>query len=77
MPIALRTGGHLLVGVVKIYSRKAKYLLSDCSDALTKIKVSIYFFLFSVAEVRKSLSLCRLLPVFVVDLLCKIVHKIA
>eukprot|EP01134_Creolimax_fragrantissima_P000469 CFRG0469T1 len=40
VPIALRTCGHLLVGVVKIYSRKAKYLLNDASDALSKIKVA-------------------------------------
>ncbi|NXX83598.1 RD21L protein, partial [Urocolius indicus] len=38
--IALRTSGHLLVGVVRIYHRKAKYLLSDCSEALTKIKTT-------------------------------------
>lgn len=39
MKIGLRTSGHLLLGVVRIYSRKAKYLLSDCSDALDKIKM--------------------------------------
>ncbi|XP_028265204.1 double-strand-break repair protein rad21-like protein 1, partial [Parambassis ranga] len=36
----LRTSGHLLLGVVRIYCRKAKYLLADCSDALLKIKVA-------------------------------------
>ncbi|KAF7661090.1 hypothetical protein LDENG_00269880 [Lucifuga dentata] len=36
--IGLRTSGHLLLGVVRIYSRKAKYLLADCSDAVIKIK---------------------------------------
>ncbi|XP_029281977.1 double-strand-break repair protein rad21-like protein 1 [Cottoperca gobio] len=40
MKIGLRTSGHLLVGVVRIYSRKAKYLLADCSDALVKIKMA-------------------------------------
>ncbi|XP_036959811.1 double-strand-break repair protein rad21-like protein 1 [Acanthopagrus latus] len=40
MKISLRTFGHLLIGVVRIYSRKAKYLLADCSDALVKIKVA-------------------------------------
>ncbi|XP_073326993.1 double-strand-break repair protein rad21-like protein 1 [Pagrus major] len=40
MKISLRTFGHLLVGVVRIYSRKAKYLLADCNDALVKIKVA-------------------------------------
>ncbi|NXD30123.1 RD21L protein, partial [Spelaeornis formosus] len=38
--IALRTSGHLLVGVVRIYNRKAKYLLADCSEALTKMKTA-------------------------------------
>eukprot|EP01135_Chromosphaera_perkinsii_P011299 Nk52_evm80s2367 gene=Nk52_evmTU80s2367 len=38
VPIALRTSGHLLLGVTRIYSRKAKYLLADASDALVKIK---------------------------------------
>lgn len=42
-PMALRLSGQLLLGVVRIYSRKARYLLDDCSDALTKIKhVSIF-----------------------------------
>lgn len=39
-PIALRTSSHLLVGLVRIYSRKAKYLLRDCSEALVNIKVA-------------------------------------
>ncbi|XP_046786722.1 double-strand-break repair protein rad21-like protein 1 isoform X3 [Gallus gallus] len=38
--IALRTSGHLLLGVVRIYHRKTKYLLSDCSEALTKMKTA-------------------------------------
>ncbi|KAJ0036959.1 hypothetical protein NQD34_005636 [Periophthalmus magnuspinnatus] len=40
MKIGLRTSGHLLLGVVRIYSRKAKYLLADCSDALISIKMA-------------------------------------
>ncbi|XP_034393521.1 double-strand-break repair protein rad21-like protein 1 [Cyclopterus lumpus] len=40
MKLGLRTSSHLLVGVVRIYSRKAKYLLADCSDALVKIKMA-------------------------------------
>uniref|UniRef100_A0A8D3AR00 Rad21/Rec8-like protein N-terminal domain-containing protein n=1 Tax=Scophthalmus maximus TaxID=52904 RepID=A0A8D3AR00_SCOMX len=40
MTIGLRTSGHLLLGVVRIYSRKAKYLLADCNDALLKIKMA-------------------------------------
>uniref|UniRef100_A0A7M4EJ92 Rad21/Rec8-like protein N-terminal domain-containing protein n=1 Tax=Crocodylus porosus TaxID=8502 RepID=A0A7M4EJ92_CROPO len=38
--IALRTSGHLLLGVVRIYHRKTKYLLADCSEALLKMKVA-------------------------------------
>ncbi|XP_045837786.1 double-strand-break repair protein rad21-like protein 1 isoform X2 [Meles meles] len=38
--IALRTSGHLLLGVVRIYDRKAKYLLADCSEALLKMKMT-------------------------------------
>ncbi|XP_078092306.1 double-strand-break repair protein rad21 homolog [Mustelus asterias] len=38
--IALRTSGHLLLGVVRIYNRKAKYLLADCNEAFTKIKIA-------------------------------------
>ncbi|KAM3618851.1 uncharacterized protein V6R79_025901 [Siganus canaliculatus] len=40
MKIGLRTSGHLLIGVVRIYSKKAKYLLADCNDALIKIKTA-------------------------------------
>ncbi|NWV33284.1 RD21L protein, partial [Grantiella picta] len=38
--IALRTSGHLLLGVVRIYDKKAKYLLADCNEALTKMKTA-------------------------------------
>lgn len=39
VPMALRLSGQLLLGVVRIYSRKAKYLLDDCNEALLKIKM--------------------------------------
>ena len=39
VPLALRTSGHLLLGVVKIYSRKVKYVLADCNETLTRIKL--------------------------------------
>lgn len=39
VPIALRTSGHLLLGVVKIYSRKVRYVLQECNEAMTKIKL--------------------------------------
>ncbi|KAK7461559.1 hypothetical protein BaRGS_00038705 [Batillaria attramentaria] len=38
--MALRTSGHLMLGVVRIYSRKAKYLLADCNEAFVKIKMA-------------------------------------
>ena len=37
--MALRLSGQLLLGVVRIYSRKAKYLLDDCNEAILKIKM--------------------------------------
>ena len=37
--MALRLSGQLLLGVVRIYSRKAKYLLDDCNEALLRIKM--------------------------------------
>lgn len=39
-PMALRLSGQLLLGVTKIYSRKARYLLEDCTDALARLKVA-------------------------------------
>ncbi|PIN20397.1 hypothetical protein CDL12_06919 [Handroanthus impetiginosus] len=38
MPIALRLSSHLLLGVVRIYSKKVNYLFDDCSETLLKIK---------------------------------------
>lgn len=38
-PLALRLSGQLLLGVVRIYGRKARYLLDDCNEALMKIKM--------------------------------------
>ncbi|OAF67330.1 hypothetical protein A3Q56_04935, partial [Intoshia linei] len=37
--IALRTSGHLLLGVVRIYSRKTKYLLNECDEASYRINI--------------------------------------
>ncbi|GIY24657.1 hypothetical protein CDAR_585543 [Caerostris darwini] len=33
----LRLSGHLLVGIVKIFSRKTKYLLTECSEIFTRV----------------------------------------
>ncbi|KAJ3325579.1 hypothetical protein HDV06_003397 [Boothiomyces sp. JEL0866] len=38
--MALRLSGQLLLGVCKIFSRKAKYLFEDCNEALVKIKMA-------------------------------------
>lgn len=38
-PMALRLSGQLLYGIVTIYSKKARYLLDDCNEALLKIKM--------------------------------------
>lgn len=38
-PMALRLSGQLMLGVVRIYGRKARYLLDDCNDALIKIRM--------------------------------------
>lgn len=38
VPMALRLSGQLLLGVARIYSRKAKYLLDDCNETLSKVK---------------------------------------
>ena len=35
VPIALRMSGHLLLGVVRIYSKKVDYLHQDCTVVLT------------------------------------------
>ena len=40
--IALCSTGHLLLGVVHIYSRKAKSLLADCNETFMRIKIAFY-----------------------------------
>ena len=39
IPLALRLSGQLLLGIVKIYSKKVGYLLQDCSDSFGRIKM--------------------------------------
>jgi len=39
-PMALRMSGQLMLGVVRIYGRKARYLLDDCNEALLKIRMT-------------------------------------
>lgn len=38
--MALRLSGQLLLGVVRIYQRKTRYLLDDCNEAMMKIKMA-------------------------------------
>lgn len=38
-PMALRLSSQLLIGVVRIYQRKTRYLLDDCNEAMMKIKM--------------------------------------
>ena len=37
VPMALRVSGHLLLGVVRSFSRKVIYLFTDCTEAMVKI----------------------------------------
>ncbi|ODQ64040.1 hypothetical protein NADFUDRAFT_53021 [Nadsonia fulvescens var. elongata DSM 6958] len=39
-PLALRVSGQLLLGVVKIYGKKTKYLLDDCNEAVLKLRMT-------------------------------------
>lgn len=41
--ITLRLSGQLLLGIVRIYSRKTKYLLDDVNDTLFKLKNSFKY----------------------------------
>lgn len=40
-PMALRLSGQLLLGVTKIYGRKTRYLLDDCSESLDRLRMSL------------------------------------
>jgi hypothetical protein len=54
--MALRLSGQLLLGVVRIYSRKAKYLLDDCNEALLKIKMVCVLLQLSVIALNRSVT---------------------
>ena len=36
-PLSLRVSGHLLLGVVRIFSKKCHFLAADCRDARLKL----------------------------------------
>ena len=40
VPMALRVSGHLLLGIVRIYSRQVQFLLDDCHQAMVKVKMA-------------------------------------
>ncbi|XP_077425792.1 double-strand-break repair protein rad21-like protein 1 isoform X2 [Vanacampus margaritifer] len=40
--LGLRLSGSLLLGVTQIFSRKTKYLLTDCNHAIDKLKLSFW-----------------------------------
>jgi len=40
VPIALRLSGHLLLGLVRIYSWKVNYLFQDCNRMLTTVRTA-------------------------------------
>lgn len=40
VPLALRVSGHLMVGIVRIYSKKVRYLMTDCTEAMWKMKLA-------------------------------------
>ena len=42
VPIALRLSSHLMLGIVRVYSRQVGYLFADCTDALLKIKKAFH-----------------------------------
>lgn len=39
-PLALKVSGHLMLGIVRIYSKKVKYLMTDCTEAMWKMKLA-------------------------------------
>lgn len=41
VPIALRLSGHLLLGLVRIYSWKVNYLFQDCNRMVTTIRTAL------------------------------------
>lgn len=40
VPLALRLSGYLLLGVVRIYSKKVNYLYHDCNEVLARMRTA-------------------------------------
>lgn len=38
VPLALRMSGHLLLGIVRIYSKKVQFLYEDCNAVWTSLR---------------------------------------
>jgi cohesin complex subunit SCC1 len=68
-PLALRLNGQLLLGVVRIYHRKAHYLHDDCNDALWKIKM-----VRSTSVLEMGILLTRARPSVLETLTCPLKH---
>ena len=68
-PMALRLSGQLLLGVVRIYNRKARYLLEDYNEALLKIKM-VFSHLYT-----SSFNLLRSIRLFVLEMsICQLIR---
>lgn len=52
--ITLRLSGQLLSGIVRIYSRKTKYLLDDVNDILYKLKNSFRFVTSGISDASSA-----------------------
>ena len=55
-PLALRVSGHLMLGIVRIYGRKIKYLCNDCNESLWKIKLAFRSGAVNLLESQLALS---------------------
>lgn len=87
--MALRLSGQLLLGVTRIYSRKARYLLEDCNEALVKIKMVCILIILSKGVIfwyqltnglnRRSdlvLWICREIMLRLISMLSRLVMRL-
>lgn len=80
VPIALRMSGHLLLGVVRIYSKKVDYLFHDCNVVLTGLSKSFATIPITLSEdvSRAPVQIITLPDTFDLDALnldCEINHN--
>lgn len=50
VPIALRMSGHLLLGVVRIYSKQVDFLFQDCNSILSGLRKAFTSFKLDLPE---------------------------